>query len=268
MITHDSGVYMYLHWFWSAFFVLFGIFLAFRSPWYSTVSCNSVRVRPGDRERMEAAVARRRSAEQLSKTPGYIASGAAVAMGIVCWFTALPPALLYGIFCLLLALSSGIAYLQVRNSQTTRVAVLSARTNYSVIPAWAFALATASALSLLTYTSRQDLKISASIVCCSALATLFVAWRLTQLPALLQGVDLQSETALDERLRFMRSAAPLIFASVQPFVYASQVIAGNTQVQTAAYVLSIVAWIGISLWVMRVQFRAISLGPDMKAAAG
>lgn len=248
-----------LHWFWTAFFAGFGIYLLLKPNCMMRTSCRVLRLNDAaDAPRIAAAVERRRASENVSSATGYASAGFAFAMAAIAAFTAISPGLLYAIFCLGLAMMMTALYVQLRNCQPKRVAVLSARKPGTVIPLWAFALTMVSAVCVLALISVPSLALAAAIVFASTTITIFAAWRLTSLPALLQGVDIQAETVLDDRLRFYRSAGVLILAVVQPFVFCSQILSDHAAVVQAAYFATLVVWLAFSVWVVRRMFHKVS----------
>lgn len=258
-MTTQTGLAI-LHWIWTAFFAGFGIYLLFRPDCMMRCSCKFMRLKDeADAERLTAAVERRQAAEHISSATGYAASAFSFVMAAIAAFTSLAPGLLYAMFCLGLAMTMTGLYLQLRNSQPTRIAVLSARVPGAVIPVWAFVLGGISALAALSLAAIPSLAAAASIVFVSTAITLFAAWRLTSLPAMLQGVDVPVETLLDQRLRFYRSAGVLILGIVQPFVFCSQILEQKSQAIAVAYFVTLAVWLVYTLWVMRKMFVKVSL---------
>jgi hypothetical protein len=164
-------------------------------------------------------------------------------------FTPVQPALLYGILCLEIVFVNAVTYLYLRTVPTKRVAVLAPRTIGSVIPWYWFALAVVSALAVLTYVSKPSYAISAIVVCVSSLLTIAIAWRLTQLPALLFGDDVATEQLVDDRVRTGRSSSALNLAMVQPFVLCSQVIdRTTTDAQLAVLFFTLLVFFVYMIW--------------------
>jgi hypothetical protein len=247
--------YEVLHWIWVAFFILFGIYLMFRPDCFTRIRGKFDRPlsRTGEewRDRVTAAVIRREEAERVPKVLGFYIGGATVALGIVAALTWIEPGLLYGVMCLVLAAVSGITYLQLRNMQSKRVAVLAPRTAASVIPAYWFLLAVVAALSILAFAVRPEVRAATIIVCVSSLITTAIAWRLTRLPALLSGQDVALEKIVDDRVREVRSGHILGLAIVQLFVFCSQVLDNATAPQLAAHFFSLAAFLVYFGWFMR-----------------
>lgn len=259
----DNLALSILHWFWMAFFAGFGVYLLLRPDCMMRSSC-VLRVRDcSDVQRVQAAVERRRSVERLSNVTGYAAAAFAFILAAIAGFSHVEPGLLYATFCLGLALAMSSIYLQLRNGQPKRVAVLAARAPGTVIPLWIFALAGISAASCLSLVFVPKTMAAAFIVSLSTTITIVAAWRLTSLPALLQGIDLPVETALDDRLRFQRSAAVLVLAVVQPFVFCSQTLALHLVAWSfAPYGITLAAWLAFSFWIMRKQLVKVTLAPQ------
>lgn len=259
----DQAALDFLRWFWTAFFAAFGVYYLIRPDCMMRTSCKVVRLQePSDADRVNAAVERRRKVEHISHALGYAAAVFAFLCAFLCGFHVLQPVLLYALFCLGLALTMSGAYLQLRNSQPKRVAVLAPRTPRTVIPDWVFVAAGVSAFVALPLVLVPQYAISASFVFLSTLLTLGAAWRLTSLPALLQGVDLGAESLLDSRLRFNRSGTVLILSVVQPFVLCSQAMQSDSPVAVAGYAITLVIFLSVALWFARKLFAKVSLAPQ------
>lgn len=173
--------------------------------------------------RIQRAIERRQIAEGPPVTLGRWTGGAGVLLSLACAFTSAPVAVLYAILCLVIAMLAAGVFMQLRNTQQKRVAVLSARTPDKVLPPYWFALALLSSLSILPFAERPEWTFAAIAVCISSLATAFVAWRLTQLGAILTGEDIAAEQYVDDRVRSYRVSTVLLLALIQPFVFATQV---------------------------------------------
>jgi hypothetical protein len=206
------------------------------------------------------ALDRRAEAERISRVPGYAGAAAAFVLAGIGAATSVPPVLLYAVFCLLLAGTIALMFLQLRNAQPKRVAVLTARTPSRVIPMWMVGVALLGSLTPLAYAAKPQYTVIAIIICCTAIATLVVALRLTQLPALLQGDDLPAEVFIDDRLRAHRSAAPLLLAVVQPVAFLSQ-LDQTTNLETAATALAFAVFVCAAAFMLRGLFKTASFSP-------
>lgn len=258
--TMNEGHTVYLQWFWTAFFAGFGLYLLWRPDFMTRTSPKLLCVTNcDDEQRVKDAVQRRASIERISHATGYAGATGAFIIAALCALRVAPSAVLYGVFCTFLALTSASVYWQLRNRQERRVAVLQARSAIDVIPAWLLALVTLSAFSVLTYASVPALRIVSVIVTISTLITIAAAWRLTSLPALLQGVDLNVEVAIDERVRVSRTAGVLMFACVQPFVFASQSLANANAVQHIADLVTMAGFGAVFLWAARRLRRPLTI---------
>jgi hypothetical protein len=250
---NEHSLPAFVTWFYTAFFAGFGVLVAVRSDML-TRSTPCLRTRNcEDAARIDAVVERRRDYERLSDIPRYVAAACAFAVAALEGFRLAPPALLYGMFCTMLAVLSATTYLQLRNTQRKRVAVLAPRSPETVIPPAIVAVAAVAAATPLVFVGVPGLTIPSLVVCASTIVTLAIALRLTSLPALLQGVDLPAETLVDDRLRFLRSFRPLIWAIVQPFFFCSQAFvqtsaAAATVPLIVAYYLTLVAFFGVCGW--------------------
>lgn len=254
-----------LHWFWTGFFAVFGAYLLmwarnFAGP--QAANCH-IRVASPDadtaNERIESAVTRREAAEGRPPRLGLWLGFWSLLLAAVAATGRVQPALLYALLCLGAAVAIGAAFLRLRNSQTTRVAVLAARSPEGVIPPVWFYGAAISALMLLIYAGSEQYRWPAAIVIASSLLTTAIAWRLTTLPALLSGVDVPAEQIIDERLRFHRSSLALFYATVQPFVFVSQTAAKGGAAEQAAWYFALVVWGAFAFWMIRRLFTKVQL---------
>lgn len=250
-----------LHWFWTGFFALFAVFLITR--WDGSVrgfAASRATCGQGDlRERLDAAVERRQQAEGTPAPLGIWAGIPVALLAIAAAFTSIPVALLYALLCLFVAAANAVGFLRLRNSQPKRVAVLAVRNADSVIPGYWFAVAILCALSVLAFAGRPDQTASAIVVCFSSLASAAIAWRLTRLPALLSGVDVEAEQIVDERVRLFRSAATFFYALAQTFVFCTQAAAASnvSTLQIAVYWLNVLPWIAFGIWMVRKRFTPL-----------
>jgi len=262
-MTHE----VLAHWFWSAFFVLFGIYLVRRSFLGAPVcAACSIRVKDGGGDdgvnRIAAAVERREQAEGPAPRLGVWTGIPCIALGFIAAFTNVQSATLYAVMCLMLAAGTAAGFLRLKNSQSKRVAVLASRTPNSVIPSYWFAIGAASALSVLAFANDPRYVASALFVCVASLTATAIAWRLTQLPALWSGVDVPAEMAVDDRLRFVRSAVVLFYALAQTFVFCAQpTIAQPSALQTAAYIWNWIPWIAFAIWMVWRLRQSRTLAP-------
>jgi hypothetical protein len=256
-------MHTHLSWVWVGLIALYGLGLLWR-PKLLAADCGSLRLfriaEPDEQQRALSALERRTQAEQVSATPGYVGAAGAFVLAAVGAITTIPPVLLYGLFCLWLAAIIALMFLQLRNAQPKRVAVLAPRSPARVIPLWIVALAVVDAVTPLAYASQSQFTSGAILICCSTLATLLVAWRLTYMPALLQGDDVPAEVFIDNRLRAHRTAALLLLTVVQPFAFLSQ-LEQTTNIEQAAIALSFAVFICVALFALRGLFRTTSLSP-------
>ncbi len=259
------NLHQHLTWFWTGFFAFFGVYLLvwarnFAGP--QTANCH-VRLASPDadaaNERIESAVTRREPAEGRPPRLGLWLGSWSLLLAAVAATGRVEPSLLYALLCLGAAVSIGAAFLRLRNSQPTRVAVLAARSPEGVIPPIWFYVAALSALMLLIYAGSEQYRWSALMVIASSLVTTAIAWRLTTLPALLSGVDVAAEQIVDERLRFHRSSVALFYATVQPFVFVSQTVAKGGAAEQAAWYLALVVWAAFGVWMIRRLFAKVQL---------
>lgn len=262
----DPQTAVILHWFWTAFFIAFGVFQMTRGRNFlsaCTADCHLKISEPDTTatlQRVEAAVERREAAEggkvPLGLWMGWF-SFVLAAVAATGWMQ--PPAVLYAVMCLGMSLGVAVVFLRLRNSQPTRVAVLSARSVDAVIPSYWFCVAAVSALTVLSYAANPQYRVAAILVTLSSLLSVGLAWRLTNLPALLTGVDIPAEQLVDDRLRFFRSRAAMVFAVCETFILCSQVIADRSMAQEISYAVTAVVWIAFAIWMLRRQFAKVQL---------
>ncbi len=213
--------------------------------------------------RVDAAIDRRQDAEG-SPAPLRLWIGIpCIALGVVQAFWPEQPQLLYALMCFVLAIANGVAFLRLKNSQPKRVAVLESRTPGSVIPAYWFAAAALSCASMVVFIGENAFAVSALVVFVSASVTALIAWRLTQLPSLLSGVDLPAEQIVDDQLRRVRSSVVLFCVFAQTFALACMATphAGVSTVQSAVYAWNWFPWIVFGLWVWWRIRRPMNLAP-------
>lgn len=254
-------MHTHLSWVWTALIAFYGLVLLWR-PKLLAADCGALRLgritEPDQQQRAINALERRAKAEQISPLPGYVGGTGALVLALIGALTTVPPVLLYALFCLWLAAIIAIMFVQLRNAQPKRVAVLTPRQPAGVIPAWLIVLAVLTALTPLAYVTQAQFATGAILICCSTLATIAVAWRLTYLPALLQGDDVPAEVFVDNRLRAHRSAAPLILAAVQPVAFLSQLEQTNG-IETAATALAFAVFVCVALFTLRGLLKPASL---------
>ena len=197
---------------------------------------------------LKDAIERRDRAEGRVPPLGLFGGAASLLLGIAAVFDVVPGALLYGVFCFSLSAMIAANYLRLRNTQELRTAILAPRSTASVIPVYWFAIAVLCALSMLTFVTIPQEVLPAALVCCSSLASTYIAWRLTQLPALLSGVNVAAEQHVDEKLRFMRSIVALGFGLAQCLVFGMQVHHMQNALQLVAFWISLPALLGLFVW--------------------
>lgn len=128
-----------------------------------------------------------------------------------------------------------------------------------VIPAVWFFLGMVLALCSLAYLARPAWALASATVCLSSALTLFIAWRLTHLGAILSGQDLVAERIVDERIRFYRSSNAVMLAYAQPFIFVSQMYEDAGTLHWAAYGITGCAFLAFVVWMLRRQRSAVKL---------
>ncbi len=261
----NAQIAHYLHWFWTAFFAAFGagILAASRGELGAKRAAWLLRLQdPAIKPRVRAALGKRSEMEQLSPLVKIVPAIVSFMLAAVAAFTSIEPAVLYGALLLAAAFAMAVAFVQLRNRQPVRVAVLSHRVPTAVIPPVWFAVAAVQALLALSALSVRADALGALFVCVSTLTCAVLAWRVTEMPALLAGDDIEVEQFLDERLRFHRAASVLYLALAQSFVFITQVAPFHPQAQLQyAEIASAVLWAGYSVWFFVRLLRKVDVSP-------
>ena len=252
-----------LHWVYAGFFAFAAVYVALNGRYALNARCAwaGLRVAAGDGssddQRIEAAVQRRQAAEGAPAPIGLYLSVVLLLLAAASALNVATLPLLYSILCVVAPLITAVTFSQLRNLQPIRAAVLTVRTSGSVIPVYWFVAAALSALFALSFVNVPSYTIPAVIVCISSLATIYMAWRMTLLPAMLSGEDIPAEQLVDDRLRFNRSTMCMFYALAQTFVFCLQ-FRDLDALQTAALLLSFSA-IGFYVWITLWRYRAVRL---------
>ena len=261
MTAHDMLI---LHWVWAVFFLGFGIFLVTRGRYIGSVRMALCRLRMAPaqdagawEQRIRAAAAKRQEAEGEPAPIGMWMGAVSLILSPVAGFTPIPVGLLYAIFCFAIAFVSVAVFLRLRNSQRTRVALLSVRKPDQVISPYWFVLAVCSALSLLVYFRFPQWTVSSTLVCVSSLITTHLAWRMTRLGVILTGEDIVAERFVDDRVRLYRNSMTLMFAFAQPFVFVTETLDIAGIARLACYMVTWLACLAFIVWVFRWQMRRV-----------
>jgi hypothetical protein len=261
MSEHDT--ILAIRWVWAAVFFGLGIFLTLHGGCYASARKAfkglSLGKRPEVDPRLEDALARREAAEGPPAPIGRWTGFASLALSFAAVFSPLPVGLLYALLCFVVAMTGAATFLQLRNVQRTRVALLSVRTPENVIPPIWFVLAFTCALLALIAVGDPAWTGPSVLVCCSSIFTMFIAWRLTQLGAILSGEDVPAEQIVDERVRFYRSSTTLMLAFAQPFIFISQMYFNDGLLHWAGYFATCLSFIAFFVWMMRRQRAAVRL---------
>jgi hypothetical protein len=255
-----------LHCIWAGVFFGLGIFLLIRGDRMATVKRAFCWTRFADdahpdqwEARVQRAIERRQIAEGAPARLGVWMGAGSLALSALTLLTNIPVGLLYALLCLVIVAVGASAFLQLRNTQQRRVAVLASRTPDQVIPPYWFLLAALSACSILPFASRSQWTLATVLVCISSLVTAFIAWRLTMLGAILTGDDVPAEQYVDERVRTYRCSTVMVLALIQPFVFATQAVDQFEQVAWIAAIVSGIVLIGFVRIYLRSQRRSVRL---------
>lgn len=261
-MTHDA-LLTGLHWFWVVFFFGFGVYLIWQRDHMGSVrgACRYCAIVAGGDSagsRIDDAIVRRQEAEGTPPPTGWWIGVVSIVLSILAAFSPVPVGLLYALLCLTMAAVTGAAFLHLRNTQRKRVAVLSPRAPEGTIsPLWFF-LSVVCAISILVFLADPVWALPAALVCASALGTTLIAWRLRELGAILSGVDLPAEQVVDNRLRLYRSSIVLMFAFIQPFVFASQIV-HRSGIEDIVSIVPSLAWLSFFFWMLWRQRAAVRL---------
>lgn len=266
-MTAVQWVDVFQHWFYSGTLAFIGVLFLLRPACFAA-TCpyfNNLRGDADIRVRIMEASVRRKAMENVSPSLGYYVAAISFALAILGAVTWQQPALWYAIECLAIAAAISIAFLQLRSAQRIRVAVLCARTPSSVIhPAWGL-VAVLCALSPLGDLPNPSLRLTAAIVVVASLCIAYVAWRVTMMPAMMEGVDIPAEQFVDERLRAQRSSRILLLAMIVPFVYLAQTSVvhaparSETLVHACLEAATLVAWLAFQGMLNRQNKRGPSV---------
>lgn len=257
-----------LYWYWPGFFLFSGLFLIWKTPYFGNVRViQSIAARSSaadssvDVRRVRDAVERRAQAEGAPLPLGRWIGILGIALGAadLAWHQFAP--LYYALFQLGATLIAFAAFVRLRNVQRKRVAVLSPRRSAAVIPVPVLLGACVPAVLILSYATRPGMWVPAVLTSVASLACLAMAWRLTELPALMSGVDVPAEHVVDERMRIYRSTVALFWGVLPPFIFCTQAIGQATIAQLAAYVVSWIVAFGILCWVLWRVRRPLQLEP-------
>lgn len=212
------------HWFYTAVFVLLA-WSFLRNPARFAATCSyfcNIKTDEWVHARIMDASVRRKRLENISPNLGYYLGALNAALAVLCGVTRVQPSLWYAVSIVGMAAVSAGAYLQLRNSQRRRVAVLAVRSpGRAISPYWIPAVLLC-ALTPLVDLPDAPLRLTAITVCIATLIIAFIGWRLLLMPALLEGADLPAEQYVDDQLRSRRSMGAFAVAIGVPFVYLAQ----------------------------------------------
>ncbi len=232
----------FLRWFYCGFFAAMGAFLLWMPPTDNPAGVLHYLARFANREtacRLRRVWCKRIRNEDIAQSIRLCPGVSSLVLAIVTGLDLLGGGLSYGLLMLVIAGSATAGFLQVRNRLPVRVAVLQPRKAASVIPAIWFVLAALQglvALEALRFPATET-KAAAIFVCLSTIVCATLAWRVTQMPALLAGEDLPMEQYVDERLRRQRAGSILLYAFAQTFVFLSFARSASWSVNAAALLM-------------------------------
>lgn len=255
------------HWAFAAFCAVVAVYIAVNGRYALNARCAwaGLRVADGDGssddQRIEAAVQRRAAAEGPPAPIGLYLSGLFLLLALAAAFNvSVASFLLFFVLamCIGVPLVTVLTFSRLRNSQPIRAALLAVRTSNSVIPTYWFVASAICALLPLSFASVPNNALPAIVVCGSSLLTIYMAWRMTLLPALLSGEDIPAEQLVDDRLRFNRSTVCMFYALLQTFMFCN-LSRGVTDLQTAAFYVCLVSVIAFWAWITMWRYRAVRL---------
>jgi hypothetical protein len=247
----------FIHWGFAAIFAVIGLGNLFRSNMIAAVPGSLLRRRDSAfEERVDEVLCRRRRLENVSVGLRAAPSILCFAAAVLAAFTRIQPGLLYG--ALLLGISCAMAgtFLQLRNRGPVRAAILSQRSASSVIPALWFVLAIIEAFTALAGLQVSGEELSSAFVCVSTVICAVLAWRVTEMRALLTGEDPEVEEFVDRSVRFNRAGSVLFLAFAQSFVFLSGILPiAHSSLVSDAQLASLVLVVAYTAWYLIALFR-------------
>lgn len=255
----------HVHWLFAAFFTAVAVYIALNGRYALNARCAwaGLRVAAGDGssddQRIEAAVKRRQAAEGPPAPVGLFLSGIFVLLALAAAFNVRGMMLFFVLaICVGTPVITVLTFSRLRNLQPIRAALLAVRTSNSVIPAIWFVVAAACALLVLSFANVPGYALPAFVVCISSLTTVFMAWRMTLLPAMISGEDVPAERLVDDRLRFNRSTVCMFYALLETWMF-DNLVRSTTTLQTVVFYVSLACVLAFWAWVTLWRYRAVRL---------
>jgi hypothetical protein len=257
-----------LRWMMSAFFVVIGLGILITR---GRAGSDAALVRTAGLDeptalRLKSAIARR---ERMEDEPGGaippLLGVCALGAAALALFTRVDLAVIYAVFCAVLAGASTTYYLRLRSAGTKRAASLRPRTRNAVLPPWLWGSVVLCVVSPLAF---ADVMPFAAILVTVAAATVAVAGdRVARLPALMSGEDAPIEEYLDRRLRTLRAANVVTTAPFPAYFFDWWAAVGHdfTGLHVVALSVAIATQLIVTGWNLVVVFRPVQVagaGPE------
>jgi hypothetical protein len=176
---------------------------------------------PVDRTRLERAIQARERAEGVSVDRTRLFGLVGLIMAPLVFVHGIPFALPWAGYCLAVACTILLVYLQVRRATRRRAAPLARRQPLDTLAPRLVYAVYVSLIGTLTFAVFPQYRLAAIGVALSVLVLFAIAWRIAIAPALLQGDDPQIEYAVDQRVRFGRAAGIALLACVTAYGFVS-----------------------------------------------
>lgn len=242
------------------FFVVFGAAFVY-SPGYLAGICPYFKyiALPGSYgDRLHDALLHRKQLENLSPAYGAAIGWLSIGLGAICIASKVPVTVLYAMLCIGLALVIALAFVKLRTVTGKRLASLRARDPQHVAPPYMYVPGVVAALMLGSYLSSPVTAAPAIMVAASSLAMLVVAWRVSDMPALISGEDVPVEQFIDDRLRTARTIKLIGLAGAPLYVFAAFSGFSDTLVHFVAFLAAFIAFVLPAYW----QYRLIKRPPS------
>ena len=196
-----------------------------------------------NRTRLDAVLDARKDAENLPKWLGFLMGAVSLALAALELVPSVTPVLPYALWCLAFAVMQLGAYFYFKRASEKRIAVLRVRRAFESLPLTVI-VAQGIAIAALVGIAVAAAEPSALLVAAAAALTIWISWRIANVPALILGNDVPVETFVDDRLRLMRAVntASLGIAPVVVYLGMRHVFTGGT-VSLALSIVILLAWL-------------------------
>ncbi len=249
---HAHFANLFAQWYISAFMIGFGILTLVRTDKMVDTKCFFKRdLRDAEVGlRIQAILEKRRRIEAFPRAGYWIIGGVAIVLGIATAFHLILPVISYANLCLIIAITLGIAFLRMRNTNVRRAASLVPRSALSAVHGLWYGCAAIASLLPLVFIGLPGLRVAAILVSLSSITIVVISIRIAGMASILPGDDAELEVLVDERLRSGRVATMLIYAYTVPFVFFGMGTAAAVQsfYQSFAYAWSGAFFLAYGCW--------------------